>query len=107
MGGGARSGREIDDVEAQAAAAKTHAERERWQAMACTGAPTQMEHPGYLERMREAVDIPVTTAVEASGSALRALGCKRALLLTPFVRSMNEKIAAYLGTLGVEGVVSP
>ena len=106
MGGGSRSQRGIEDVEGQVAAAKAIAEEQRWQAMACTGAPVQMEHPGYLERMREAVAIPVTTAVEASGSALRALGCKRALLLTPFQRSMNEKIAAYLGGLGVEGVVS-
>lgn len=106
IGGGSRSQRAIDDVEGPVAAAKAIAERARWQAMACTGAPVQMEHPGYLERMRQAVPIPVTTAVEASGSALRALDCKRALLLTPFQRSMNQKIAIYLGTLGVEGVAS-
>ena len=78
IGGGVRSQHGMGDVEAQVARARAIAGERRWQAVACTGAPTQMDNPGYLERMQEGLDIPVTTAVEASGAALRALGCKRA-----------------------------
>src|SRR4030095_432508 len=61
-----------------------------WQGMGCTGAPTQVEKPGLLEHLRQALDIPVTTALQASGTALRAMGVRRTLLLSPFRRSMND-----------------
>jgi maleate isomerase len=80
--------------------------RERgWQAMACTGAPMQMQNPGFLDQLRAQLDIPVTTAVEASGNALRALGVRRTLLLTPFRRYINQAIADYLKNLGVDVVL--
>ena len=82
------------------------AAREReWHAMACTGAPMQMQNPGFLDQLRARLEIPVTTAVEASGNALRALGAHRALLLTPFRRYINQAIADYLAGLGVEAVL--
>jgi maleate cis-trans isomerase len=76
-----------------------------WQAVACTGAPMQMQNPGFLEQLQSQLEIPATTAVEASGNALRALGVHRALLLTPFRRYINQAIADYLANLGVEAVL--
>ena len=76
-----------------------------WQAMACTGAPTQVQNPGFLENLRDSLNIPVTTALQASGTALRAMGVRRPLLLTPFRRYMNDMICAYLAGLGVEPIL--
>ncbi|MEA2642013.1 MAG: maleate isomerase [Chloroflexota bacterium] len=96
-----RAGTADEHVIRTSAAARAHG----WQAVVCTGAPMQMSNPGFLEQLREALDIPATTAVEASGTALRALGVRRTLLLTPFRRSMNDLIGEYLASLGVEALV--
>jgi maleate cis-trans isomerase len=84
------------------ARARSLATERQWQAVACTGAPTQVQNPGLLDHLREALDIPVTTALQASGTALRALGVRRPVLLTPFRRYMNDLIRGYLGSLGVD-----
>ena len=77
----------------------------RWDGIALTGAPNQLLYPGASARVRAAVDIPVTLALEASAIAARALGIRRPLLLTPLDESTNALIKSYLATLGVEAVL--
>ncbi len=77
----------------------------RWDGIALTGAPNQLLYPGASARVRAAVDIPVTLALEASAIAARALGIRRALLLTPLDESTNRLIKNYLATAGVEAVL--
>jgi maleate cis-trans isomerase len=106
LGMASRSQYDLAGIEAEHVARATKLAVERqWQALACTGAPTQMQNPGLLDHLRQALDIPVTTAVHASGTALRALGVHRPLLLTPFRRSMNSLIQDYLAGLGVEAIL--
>ena len=76
-----------------------------WDGIALTGAPNQLLYPGVSVRVRAAVDIPVTLALEASAMAARALGIRRALLLTPLDGPTNTLIKDYLATAGVEAVL--
>jgi maleate isomerase len=77
-----------------------------WQAVALLAAPVVLGNPGLLARLREAVRIPLTTAMEASAIAADRLGARRVLLLTPFREELNARIRAYLGGLGL-ATVSP
>ncbi len=51
------------------------------------------------------MSIPVTTALEASIAAIRALYMRRPLLLTPFDAPWNERLAAFLTQRGIEPVL--
>ena len=79
--------------------------RERgWQGVIVSGAPVEVLNPGLLARLNEALDVPVTTALESCVEALKALSTPRALLLTPFVEIMNKRIRDYLTDCGVEAI---
>ena len=79
--------------------------RERgWQGVIVSGAPVEVLNPGLLARLKEAVDVPVTTALESCVEALKALSTPRVLLLTPFVESMNKLIRDYLTGCGIEAI---
>lgn len=87
-------------VETSARLAK---ERE-WQGVIVSGAPVEVLNPGLLDRLRETVAVPVTTALESCVNALQAFSARRVLLLTPFVESMNALIRNYLAAEGVTAV---
>ncbi len=74
----------------------------QWDAIALPVAPNELLYPEAIQRVREAVSIPVTTALEASIAAMRALSMSRPLLLTPFDAPLNERLAAYLTQSGIE-----
>ena len=77
-----------------------------WQAAALLAAPVVLGNPGLLVKLREAVRIPLTTAMEASALAAERLGARRVLLLTPFREELNAQIREYLAGLGL-ATVSP
>ena len=75
-----------------------------WQGIAIMGAPMQVQNPGLLERIRAAVGVPVTTALESGSAALRALSARRALVLTPFEQPMIELVARQLEAEGIDAI---
>ena len=75
-----------------------------WQGIAIMGAPMQVQNRDLVERVRAAVGVPVTTALESTTAALRALSAGRTLVLTPFEPSMNALVADYLAGAGIEAV---
>ena len=79
--------------------------RERgWQGVIVSGAPVEVLNPGLLARLKDAVDVPVTTALESCAEALKSLSTPKVLLLTPFVESMNKLIRDYLAACGIEAI---
>ncbi len=79
--------------------------RERgWQGVIVSGAPVEVLNPGLLGRLKDAVDVPVTTALESCAEALKSLSTPKVLLLTPFVEPMNKLIRDYLAGCGVEAI---
>ena len=80
-------------------------EERQWDAIALPVAPNELLYPEAIQRIREAVSIPVTTALEASVAAMRALSMGRPLLLTPFDALLNERLAAFLKRLKIEPVL--
>jgi len=80
-------------------------EEQQWHAIALPVAPNELLYPEAIQRVRAAVSIPVTTALEASIAAMRALSMRRPLLLTPFDAPLNERLAAFLTESGIEPVL--
>lgn len=76
-----------------------------WAGVALTGAPNQVLYPGAAARIREAVDVPVITPLDASAAALQALGVRRVLLLTPFDPAMNKRVTHLLTAAGIDAVL--
>ena len=77
----------------------------QWQAIALPVAPNELLYPEAIQRVRAAVPVPVSTALEASLAAMRTLSIRRALVLTPFDASLNERLAAFLARSGIEPVL--
>ena len=75
-----------------------------WAGIAVTGAPMQVQNRDLPDRLRAATGVPVTTALESSTAALRALSAERALVLTPFDESMNALVGEYLSSAGIDAV---
>ncbi len=75
-----------------------------WAGIAVTGAPMQVQNRDLPDRLRAATGVPVTTALESSTAALRALSADRALVLTPFDESMNALVGEYLASAGIDAV---
>lgn len=66
-----------------------------------TGAPTEVLNPGLLAELKAALDVPVTTALNACIAALRAFSATRVLLMTPFEERLNALIRQHLDNAGV------
>ena len=75
-----------------------------WAGIAVMGAPIQVQNAGLADRLRAKTGVPVTTALESSTAALRALSAERALVLTPFEPSMNALVGEFLEGAGIEAV---
>ena len=76
-----------------------------WHAVALTGTPNQVLFPGALERIRSAVGMPVVVPVDACAAALRSLGARRTLLLTPFDQELSERVSELFAAAGIEPVL--
>jgi maleate cis-trans isomerase len=75
------------------------------QGVLVTGAPREVANPTLFEDLRSAVDIPVTTALNAGAAALHAYGARRALVLTPFDEQIRNGIRDNLAKRGIEATV--
>ena len=79
--------------------------RERgWQGVVVMGAPVQLLNPGLLEDLQALLNVPVTTAANASATALRSLGVHRLLLMTPWDDTVDSLLRDYLAGHGLEAV---
>jgi maleate isomerase len=75
-----------------------------WQGMAIGGAPVEVLNPGLLEELQARVAIPVTTAMTSCMAAIKALGARRVLLMTPFDEGLDKLVAGHLAKSGIEAV---
>jgi maleate isomerase len=74
-------------------------------AFGCTSASMVIGEETVFARIREVrPGVACTTPITAARAALQALGVRRAALLTPYVRRINEAMRDYLGARGVEVV---
>jgi len=73
-----------------------------WNGVIMAAAPLEVMNPGLGQRVTEGVKVPITTALNAGSSAVKALGGRRALLMTPFTERMNARIRDYLAERGIE-----
>lgn len=65
-----------------------------------TGGFVTLFNPGMEAKVAEAVQIPVTSAVQSVTAALHALSVKKVMLVTPFTADMNAHIEKHLTSLG-------
>lgn len=80
------------------------AETRGWNGVIVTAAPTEVLNPGLFDDLRTALTVPVTTALDACVSGLRAYSAQRVLLLTPFDRRLNDLICDHLANRGISAV---
>jgi maleate isomerase len=74
-------------------------------AFGCTSASMVIGEERVFERIREVRPAAkCTTPITAARVAFETLGTKKVALLTPYVRSINESMAAYLQARGIEVV---
>ncbi len=92
-------------VDAYVNRALTLVKERQWHGIVLPIAPNELLYPEAIQRVRGAVSIPVTTALEASIAAMRAQSMRRPLLLTPFDAPLNERLAAFLTQRGIEPVL--
>ena len=62
------------------------------QGLILTGAPVAILNPGLETLVSQAVGLPVVTAVSSAISALKAVGARNLVVMTPFDVPMNEKL---------------
>ena len=73
-----------------------------WDGVIVPGAPVELQNPGLRERLGRALSVPFTTALGAAEAALRSLGARRVLVMTPFNPSMNALLTSHLSAAGFE-----
>lgn len=73
-----------------------------WDALIVPAAPLEVMNLGLYDGLRQALSVPVTTALNACTEALSAFGASRVLLMTPFTERMNARIRDYLAKRGIE-----
>ncbi|MDA0798316.1 MAG: aspartate/glutamate racemase family protein [Chloroflexi bacterium] len=76
-----------------------------WAGIAVMGAPVEVQNPDLPRKIREAVSIPVSTALDSGAAALRALGTRKALLLCPFDARLKGMLKENLAGKGVEAML--
>ncbi len=71
-----------------------------WDAVMVPGAPVELQNAGLRDRLAGELSIPFTTALGAAAEALRALGARDVLVMTPFDASMNALLTDHLSGAG-------
>jgi maleate cis-trans isomerase len=74
------------------------------QGVVVSGAPAEVLNPDLQQRLEAALKVPVATAMTSCVSALKSLGARRVLLMTPFDADTNQKIRDHLADRSIEGV---
>ena len=105
----ARSSRyELADKSAVIVArAREFAQKQSLQGMIVTGAPVAILNPGIELQVSQALGIPVVTAVSSCIAALKAIGAKKLVVMTPFDVPMNEKLTSELERAGLNVLACP
>ena len=105
----ARSSRyELADKSAVIVArARDFAQKHSLQGMIVTGAPVAILNPGIESQVSQALGIPVVTAVSSCIAALKAMGAKKLVVMTPFDVPMNEKLTSELEQAGLNVLACP
>ena len=78
------------------ARARQFVEKLSLQGLIVTGAPVAILNPGVETQVSQAVGIPVVTAVSSAIAALKAVGAKKLVVMTPFDDEMNQKLVSEL-----------
>ncbi|PZC45283.1 MAG: Maleate cis-trans isomerase [Chloroflexi bacterium] len=73
-----------------------------WEGVNISGAPVELLNPGLLDELRQAIPVPVITAIRACRAALQALEVSRVLLITPFDDNFDGGISGLLKEGGIE-----
>jgi len=89
------------------ARARQFAQKLPLQGLIVTGAPVAILNPGIDAQVSQALGIPVVTAVSSCIAALKALGAKKLVLMTPFDVPMNEKLTKELERAGLQVLSCP
>jgi maleate isomerase len=82
-------------------------QRNKVQGLLVTGGFVTLFNPGLEANVAAAVGVPVSSAVSSVIAALRALTCKRLMLVTPFAADMNAVIAKHLESEGFAAFFGP
>ena len=89
------------------ARARQFAQKLPVQGLIVTGAPVAILNPGIETQVSQALGIPVVTAVSSCIAALKALGAKKLVVMTPFDVPMNEKLTKELERAGLQVLSCP
>jgi maleate isomerase len=79
-------------------------EERHWDGVIVSGGPREVLNPGFYEHLSAELKVPVATALRSSAVALRVLGVKRALLMTPVDDKLKDLYRDYLAAFGIEAV---
>jgi maleate isomerase len=96
-----------DKTDTIVARARQCVEKLSLQGLIVTGAPVAILNPGLEAQVSQAVGIPVATAVSSCIAALKAMGAKKLLVMTPFDVPMNDKLITELEGAGLKVVSCP
>jgi len=77
------------------------------QGMIISGAPLAVFNPGLDTAVAQTLRIPVATPLPSSAAALRALGARNLLVMTPFHKDVNTRLKKHLGEAGFKAVACP
>jgi maleate isomerase len=76
--------------------AREFTQKQSLQGLIVTGAPMAILNPGLETKVSQAVGIPVVMAVSSCIAALKAVGAKTLVVMTPFDEAMNENLKSDL-----------
>ena len=78
-----------------------------FQGMVISGAPLAVFNPGLDAALAQVLAIPVATPLRSSAAALRSLGARKLLVMTPFRVDVNARLTAHLREAGFNVVALP
>jgi maleate cis-trans isomerase len=77
------------------------------QGMIISGAPLAVFNPGLDTAVAQALGVPVATPLPSSAAALKALGARNLLVMTPFREDVNARLRIHLRDAGFNLVGFP
>jgi maleate cis-trans isomerase len=96
-----------DKTDVIVAKAVDFARRLSLQGLIVTGAPVAILNPGIEDQVARATGLPVATAVSSCIAAIKAVGTKRLLVMTPFDVAMNQNLTRELERANLQVLACP
>ena len=78
-----------------------------WNGLIISGAPKESLNPGMWEQVSKALNLPVALALRSSVAALKSLGARKILLMTPVDDRLKKMYFDYLAGFGIESFYPP